>query len=75
MNDNVFKILVTGHERKARSLLRCYLTDEELAQMCSYEVENKINELFFCYLVGDDYMLIRRDKENEFKDLVNWVCR
>lgn len=70
-----FEIIYTGHERQARRLLKKYLTDEELSQMCLFEVQKKVNELFLCYLIGEDWMLIPRDKEDEFNKITEWVDR
>lgn len=70
-----FEFIYTGHEKQVRRLMKKYLTDEELSQMCFDELQKKVNELFLCYLVGEDWILIPRDKEDEFNKIAEWVCR
>lgn len=70
-----FEFMYVSHEKEVRRILRKYLTDEELSQMCVDELQTEVDKLFLCCLIGEDWVLIPRDKEDEFNKIVEWVHR
>lgn len=75
--ENNFKICYSGHERAARNLLlrKKYKTERELAIMTSKEVEMTIEEKYVVIQVGDDWLLVPKDKYTEFQEIVEWIDR
>lgn len=76
MNEG-FHIKYTGHETRARKLLlaKGLKTADELALMASYEVEQAINAAFDAIDCGEDWLLVPKEKQAEFRALVTWIDR
>lgn len=74
---NEFKIKFTGHEKTARKLLRekKLKTANELAEMTSFEVEDAINKSFSAIECGEDWLLVPKEKMQEFNKLITWIER
>lgn len=74
---DTFKITCTGHEAGARkiALEKRLTTTEKLAAMCRYEVEEIINDSFVIFQVGEDWLLIPKNKAEEILKQVLWIER
>lgn len=72
-----FEIDYLGHERNARKLLLKdnLVTLEELATMTSNDVTSRINRNYICYKNGSDWLLIPKEKEDEFNQIIKWIER
>lgn len=72
-----FYIAYTGHESNARKLLLAekIVDSESLAVMSSIEVTALINKNFQCYKVGEDWLIIRKQDEAKFNNLIKWIDR
>lgn len=68
---------VTGHFRNARSLLlsKKYINANVLAQMTDEDVEREINARYIAIQLGDDWMLVPKEKQSEFEKMITWICR
>lgn len=72
-----FYITYTGHERNARKLLldERIIDSESLAVMSSSEVTDLINKNFLCYQVGEDWLIIHKQDETKFNNMIKWIER
>lgn len=77
MNKDGFVIGYDGHERAARKLLlqEKMKTIDELAIMSAREIEQTINAGFEAIECGDDWLLVPREKFDEFKEIITWITR
>ena len=68
---------VTGHFRNARSLLlsKNHITANILAQMTDEDVEREINARYIAIQLGDDWMLVPKEKLDAFEKMITWICR
>ncbi len=74
---NDFEINYSGHERAARSLLmrEKHKTEKELAVMTGKEVEIAINEKYVAIQAAEDWLLIPKDKYEDFQQIAEWIDR
>lgn len=74
---NDFEINYSSHERAARSLLmrEKYKTEKELAVMTGKEVEIAINEKYVAIQAAEDWLLIPKDKYEDFQQIAEWIDR
>ena len=74
---NDFEINYSGHERAARDLLlrEKKKTERELAVMTGREVEMAINEEYVAIQAGEDWLLISKDKYEDFQEIAEWIDR
>lgn len=72
-----FEIYYLGHEKNARKLLLKdnLATIEELATMTSSDVVEKINKNYISYQIREDWLLIPKEKEEEFNQIVKTIYR
>lgn len=77
MSGNGFVINYTGHEKNARALLlqQRIKTEKELATMTSREIEQSINAEFEVIQVGEDWLLITKEKYSDFVAISEWINR
>ena len=65
----------TGHFANARLLMSKYLKEKDLALMTDEEIEKKINDWYIAIQLGDDWMLVPREKVDAFEKMITWICR
>lgn len=75
MDYSKYKSQVSGHFRKARLLMSKYESAKDLALMTDEEIEKKINDLYIAIQLGDNWMLVPKEKKNEFEKMITWICR
>lgn len=65
----------TGHHVNARLLMSKYLKEKDLALMTDEEIEKKINDWYIAIQLGDDWMLVPKEKIDAFEKMITWICR
>ena len=70
-----YKSQFTGHLRNARLLMSKYLKEKDLALMTDEEIEKKINDRYIAIQLGDDWMLVPKEKLDAFEKMITWICR
>ncbi|WP_346698646.1 hypothetical protein [Thomasclavelia spiroformis] len=77
MDYQKYESQVSGHFRNARSLLlsKKHITANILAQMTDKDVEKEINARYIAIQLGDDWILVPKEKKNEFEKMITWICR
>lgn len=70
-----FEIDYTEHECNARRLLmqQGIKTVEELAVMTSWDVEQAINSAYKCLRCGEHWLLIPRNKVEDFESIATFI--
>lgn len=75
MKHDAYKSFFTGHYAQARKLISKYISMEKMALMTDVDIEKEINKRFIAIQIGDDWLLIDREKEQEFNDIVLFIGR
>lgn len=72
-----FRIKYTGQLREAKLILvgRNVKTEYEIENMTEDEIIEAMNKYFVFYDFGEDWLAIPKDKEKEFNEITDWVCR
>ena len=70
-----FRIKYTGQRNDIKEILLNHFTLEKVELMTDDEIEIFINKNYVCYECGEDWLIISKEKENEFNRITDWVCR
>lgn len=77
MANQGFEINYRGHGLGARKLLleKGFCTAEELALMDAAAVEQAVNAEYEAFQSGEDWILVPRDRYDEFCEIAFWIGR
>lgn len=75
MSYQKYKSQFSGHLVNARLLMSKYLKEKDLALMTDEEIEKEINERYIAIQLGDDWMLVPREKVDAFEKIITWIKR
>lgn len=75
MSYQKYKSQYTGHFANARLLLSKYLKESDMALMTDDQIEKKINDWYIAIQLGDDWMLVPKEKLDAFEKMITWICR
>ena len=77
MANQGFEINYRGHGLGARKLLleKGFKTAEELALMDAVDVEKAVNAEYEALPSGEDWLLVPKDRYDEFCGIASWIGR
>lgn len=75
MSYQKYKSQFSGHLVNARLLMVRYISENKLALMTDEEIEKKINDWYIAIQLGDDWMLVPKEKLDAFEKMITWICR
>lgn len=75
MKREEYKSFFTGHYVQARELISKYISIEKLALMTDTDIEKEINKRFIAIQIGDNWLLVDREKQQEFKEMTLFIER
>ena len=77
MADKCFVMNYRGHEAQARKLLleKGFRTAKELAVMDAVDVEQAVNAEYDAIPSGEDWLLIPKNKLDDFCEIAVWIER
>lgn len=75
MKHDAYKSYFSGHYAQARDLISKYISVEKLALMTDIDIEKEINKRFIAIQIGDNWLLVDREKEQEFKEVTLFIER
>lgn len=75
MKHDTYKRHFSGHYAKAIKLISKYISVEKMGLMTDSDIEKEVNKRFIAIQIGDDWLLIDREKEEEFNDIALFIGR
>ena len=70
-----FVIKYTGQRNDIKEILLNHFSLKKVNSMTDEEIETFINDNYICYECGEDWLIIQKEKEQEFNRIADWICR